>query len=50
LFQEKKLATDNTDFKTVEKCMNKALNYLKTIAEKPRPDQSSLYADLLATN
>jgi hypothetical protein len=37
------------DFKTVEQCMNEAHNYLKTIAQKPRPDQSSLYANLLAT-
>jgi hypothetical protein len=29
--------------------MNEAHNYLKTLAEKPKPDQSSLYADLLAT-
>lgn len=47
--KRKQVVSDNTGFKTVEQCMNETHNYLKTIAEKPRPDQSSLYADLLAT-
>lgn len=47
--KRKHMASDNTGFKTVEQCMNEAHNYLKIIAEKPRPDRSSLYADLLAT-